>query len=132
MAIKKKRITSETIRIIRVTYKNAKLLILNIHENISQSFQINAGVKLECLLLSQFFGIILNDMISKVRSKRRGVTCSLLRQIQDFDYSDDICSMQAKLDGLEIGLAINIKAIRPSCCRANEQSTLITFAISTV
>lgn len=71
--------------------------------------------------------------MSEVCSKRRGITWSLSRQLEDLDYADDICllshkitDMQAKLEDLErtarnVRLEINIK--KTKAMRINNVST---------
>lgn len=67
--------------------------------------------------------------MSKVYSKRRGITWNISHQLEDLDYVDDVCllsNMQTKLEELErqvrhVGLELN--KTRTKAMRINNVST---------
>lgn len=54
-------------------------------------FHTDAEVKQRCQQSPQLFPIVHDDIISDVCSKRKILKWSLLRQLEDLYYKDDIC-----------------------------------------
>ena len=72
-ALCNKEVPQKIVTIIRAMCENADLSVLH-NGNISQSFQINAGVKQGCLLSPLLFIIVLDEIMGEVFSKRREIT----------------------------------------------------------
>ena len=109
-------------------------LIRNTHAGqLTESFQVNTGVKQGCLL-SPFMFLVAIDWIMKTTTKNRrnGIQWTLWSQLDDLDFADDLAllshshgQMQEKTDLLNLVSAqtgLNINMNKTNIMKANTKS----------
>ena len=139
-------IPRKIISLVKNTYEGTNCCIL--HEGgLTESFSIKSGVRQGCLL-SPFLFLLDVDWIMKetTTGSRNGIQWSLLEQLEDLDFADDLAllahthtQMQAKTTKLEavsskLGLKINMdktKTIRINS-NAREQIRINNLGIEDV
>ena len=125
-ALSNKGVPQKIYKIIRAMYEKTDLSVLH-NGNTCQPFQTNARIKQGCPLSTLLFTIVLNETMSEVCSKRRGIIWRLLQQLKDLNYADDVfllshkdSNMQSKLKHQKRLEVINIK--RTKAVRINNTS----------
>lgn len=118
-ALECKGVPLKLINLIKGLYENASCRILH-EKQLSNKININSGVRQGCVLSPLLFNCVLDVVMNKATSHRRGITWGLQGRLEDLDYADDICllthtfsDMQSKLSLVQetashAGLKINI------------------------
>ena len=130
-------IPSKIISLVKNTYEGTNCRIL--HEGgLTESFSIESGVRQGCLL-SPFLFLLAVDWIMKetTTSSRNGIQWSLVEQLEDLDFADDLAllahthtRMQAKTTKLEavsskLGLKINTDKTKTIKINSNAREQII-------
>ena len=84
-------IPSKTVNIIRMLYSDFKAKVI-CGPQLSESFSIKTGVKQGCILSSFLFTLCIDWLMKETtKTERRGITWTLTNELEDIDFSDDIC-----------------------------------------
>lgn len=134
-ALECKGVPAKLIRLIKGLYTNATCRVL--HEKLlSDKINIQSGVRQGCVLSPLLFNCVLDVVMNKATSHRRGITWGLQGRLEDLDYADDICllthtfsDMQSKLSLVQetasyVGLKINIGKTKTMRININNEQRL--------
>ena len=131
-------IPEKIIKLIRMAFEPSTCQVIH-NGSLTEPFTITTGVRQGCLL-SPFLFLIIIDWImhETTKDKKRGLQWSLMEQLEDIDYADDIAlilqchtDMKEKLlkldeEARKMGLKINVK--KTKSLRLNHTSEA-TFTI---
>lgn len=131
-------IPEKIIKLIRMAFEPSTCQVVH-NGSLTEPFTITTGVRQGCLL-SPFLFLIVIDWIMRetTKDKKRGLQWSLMEQLEDIDYADDIAlisqrhtDMKEKLlkldeEARKTGLKINVK--KTKSLRLNHASEA-TFSI---
>ena len=130
-------IPEKMITIIKAFYKDNKVAVIN-GPSLSEWFDVKSGVKQGCVMSGFLFLLVIDWIMRKAVSGRTGLQWSMMEQLEDLDYADDLVSIsstpthaQQKLDKItryssETGLKINVKKTKVIRINAQPNNALTT------
>ncbi|RUS88821.1 hypothetical protein EGW08_003451 [Elysia chlorotica] len=91
-------IPTKFITIIQTLYEDATCQV--IHDGkLTESFNVQTGVRQGCLLSPTIFLIVIDWVMRQAtKNQRTGIQWTLMRQLEDLDFADDISLLSHKLD----------------------------------
>lgn len=127
-------VPSKFIKLVRMFYSDVKCSVIS-DGGLTNWFEVKSGVKQGCVM-SGFLFLLMVDwiMTQAVKDNNTGIKWSMMEQLEDLDFADDIAllsstwnQMQRKLSkikhfGDQTGLRINIGKTKSMCVNANNRA----------
>ncbi|XP_062566352.1 uncharacterized protein LOC134228686 [Saccostrea cucullata] len=115
---------SKKVNIIKTLYEEFSVQVIHDETSLTDSFEVETGVKQSCLLLSTLFLIVIDWITKQAFERPRGIQGTMFRRLGDLDFGDDIALLSRQIKdirektnklnetGKKIGLKINSKKIK--------------------
>lgn len=126
-------VPSKFIRLVRMFYTDVKCSVVS-EGGLTNWFNVKSGVKQGCVMSGFLFLLVVDWIMSQaVKANNTGIKWSMMEQLEDLDFADDIAllashwnQLQRKLDRIKLygdqtGLRINISKTKSMCINSNNR-----------